>query len=247
MVSFQKAADLGVDLIELDVQSTSDGKIVVLHDPTVDRTTDGSGPIAVMTYADAGRFDAGFRYGAPSFPFRDRGIRIPLLEDVLDSFSNIGFTIELKHSPHPKFFEHLAAVVRTHALHRTIIASEDHGSLKTMRRLLPEVPTNLSRQEVRRFYFMAKLGVSFFFRSPGGVFQVPVYAGGDGDPRGLRVVTRGFVRAAHRSGRPVQVWTINDPVEQGELISLGVDGITTDRPDILNRVLEQTKIFQNRP
>lgn len=237
LASFQRASDLGVDLVELDVQSTVDGRIIVLHDPTVDRTTDGTGHISAMGWDAARRLDAGFRFGGPSFPFRGQGIRIPLLEEVLDAFPQIGFTIEIKDSPYPKFLEHLAAIIRSHAFGRAIVASEDHAPLERIRRILSDVPTNLSRREVRRFYFMAKAGISFLFHSPGAVFQVPVYAGGD-TRNGLRVITKGFIRAAHEGRRTVQVWTVNDPGEMRELISLGVDGITTDRPDLLNSVIK---------
>lgn len=242
MASFQKAAETGVDLIELDVQSTSDGQIVVLHDSSVDRTTDGAGEISHMTYETARRLDAGFRFAArggdgAAYPFRGKDVQIPLLEEVLASFPDMGFTVEIKSSPHPKFFENLAAIVRSHAPNRVIIASEAHEPLETIRKFLPGVPTNLSRPEVRRFYFMAKFGIAALFRSAGSVFQVPIYAGGE-SREGLRVVTKGFLRAAHRGGRTVQVWTINDPGEMNEIIDLGVDGITTDRPDRLNEVLK---------
>ncbi len=245
MASFQKAAELGVDLIELDVQATSDGQIVVLHDSSVDRTTDGDGVISQMTYEAARRLDAGFRFAervgaATTYPFRGTNIRIPLLEEVLTAFPNMGFTVEIKFSPHPKFFENLAAIVRSHAHDRVVVASESHQPLELIRKIIPDVPTNLSRPEVRRFYFMAKFGFSTLFRSAGRVFQVPIYAGGE-SREGLRVVTKGFLRDAHRTGRPVQVWTVNDPGEMTEVIELGVDGITTDRPDQLNEVLKTRK------
>ena len=239
MPSFQKAVDIGVDLIELDVQSTIDGRIVVLHDPGVDRTTDGRGVISRMTCDEAKRLDAGYAFGGPLHPFRGKGIRIPLLEEVLDAFPNTGFTIEIKPSPHPKFYETLAAIVKAKARDRAIIASENSKPIDIIRRILPGVPTNLSRAEVRRFYWMSHTGMSGLFRSPGRVFQVPVR-----NPINpwidLRVVTRKFLRHAHKLWRPVQVWTVNDPEEMRELVAMGVDGITTDRPDLLNAVLGNT-------
>lgn len=236
MMAFHRASEIGVDIIELDVQSTSDGRIVVLHDETVDRTTDGHGEIAKMTYAAAQRLDAGFGFAPPGFPHRGKGIRIPLLEDVLTSFPQMAFTIEMKSSPFPHFLENLSDVIRRAAPRRVIAASESMEQLRRIRAILPDVPTNLSRAEVRRFYFMAKVGLGIFSFLRGSVFQVPTYAGGDART-GFRVVTHRFVRAAHRLGIPVQVWTVNDPAEMRELIDMGVDGITTDRPDILNAVI----------
>lgn len=235
--SFQKAVEIGVDLIELDVQATSDGQIVVLHDPTVDRTTDGCGEIASLSFEQMKRLDAGYRFGEPAFGFRGKGVRIPLLEEVLEAFPKTGFTIEIKPSPHPLFLDRLASIVKAKAKDRAIFASDEAGPLDVLRKVLPEVPTNLYRSEVRQFYLMSKLGLACFFRAHGArVFQVPV-SNPVNDWLELRVVTRRFVRHAHRLNLPVQVWTINDPREMRDLIAIGVDGITTDRPDTLNDVL----------
>lgn len=241
LFSFQKAIEVGVDLIELDVQASQDGRIVVLHDPTVDRTTNGQGPVNQMTYEKLRPLDAGYRFTPDkgmTFPFRGKGIFIPLLEDVFKTFPQMSFTVEIKPSSHPNFLPTLADILQKYAPSRVIVACESHQELSAIRNLLPGIPTNLSRPEVRRFYFMSKLGVSFLFRSAGLVFQVPVHAGGD-DRTGLRVVTPEFIRAAHREGRMVQVWTVNDPAEMRELIELGADGLTTDRPDLLNDVLKE--------
>lgn len=250
MPSFQKAVDLGVDLIELDVQATADGQIVVLHDPTVDRTTDGTGGVCRLSFEEVKRLDAGFRFGGPAFPFREKGVRIPLLEEVLDAFPETGFTIEIKSAPHPDFMDRLAAIVKTQIRgeggSRIILAAEAEEPLNVLRKTLPAVPTNFCRNEVRRFYFMSKMGVPSLFRSPGRVFQVPV-SNPINDWLELRVVTRRFVRHAHRLGRPVQVWTINDPQDMRNLIAMGVDGITTDRPDVLNDVLRTLRTPRTPP
>ncbi len=235
MVSFQKAVDCGVDLIELDVQSTADGEIVVFHDPAVDRTTNGRGNLAGMRFADLRNLDAGWQFSPPAFPFRGRGITVPSLEEVLSRFPDVGFTVEIKSSPHAFFLPNLMSILRRNSPERIIVAAEDHPPLARIRKEMPDLATNFSRPEVRWFYFLAKMHLAFFFRSPGTVFQVPVYAKGD-ERGGLRVVTRGFIQAAHAQGRAVQVWTINDPARMRDLIDLGVDGLTTDRPDILNHV-----------
>lgn len=238
LIAFRKAVEIGVDLIELDVRSTSDGKIVVLHDPTVDRTTDGTGPVKSMRYEDLRKLDAAAHFGAPEYPFRDRNIRIPLLEEVLDSFPQMDFTIEVKSMAHPNFIGALTQVIRSAARDRIIVASEDHRPLSLIRKALPGVCTSLSRREIRRFFFMSKLGLRSWFRSPGSLLQIPLVSDFENN-RGLRLVTAPFIRAAHKTGRPVHVWTINDPDEMRRLIRLGVDGITTDRPDLLNLIWKE--------
>ncbi|OGH56630.1 MAG: hypothetical protein A3G34_09205 [Candidatus Lindowbacteria bacterium RIFCSPLOWO2_12_FULL_62_27] len=239
MASIRKALDLGVDLVELDVRATADGRIVALHDETVDRTTDGRGDISRMPYEAVLELDAGYRFASPAFPFRGRGVRIPLLEEIFEAFPAARFTVEIKSPTHPGFLETLAAMVLRQAKDRVILASDPMRPLEQIRRRLPGVPTNLSRPEVRQFYCMEKIFLSRLFRSTGIVFQVPVYSGGD-NRRGLHVVTRRFVRAAHNTGRPVQVWTVNDPDEMRRLLALDVDGLVTDRPDLLNEVLRES-------
>lgn len=236
MVSFQKAVDIGVDCIELDVQSTADGRIVVLHDETVDRTTNGTGRIVDLSWDRVRGLDAGFHFGAADSPFRGKGVGVPLLEEVLDAYPDMVFTVEIKPSTHPAFIETLCSIIRSKSPDRLIVAAEDLNLIKSARQKLPRIPTNFSRPEVRAFYFLAHLHLGAFFISTGSVFQVPCV---NRVARGfnLRVVTPRFISAAHDRGFPVQVWTINDPDKMRALIKLGVDGITTDRPDILNDVL----------
>ncbi len=228
----------GIDLAEIDVQATADGRIVLLHDESVDRTTNGRGLIERMRYEDAAKLDAGFRFGPPDFPFRGRGVRIPLLEEVFQVFPSLGFTIEIKPSSHPEFIRNLASIVRAHNPGRVIVASDAADPLNAFRSILPDVPINCPRIEVQRFYFLAKIGLGSLVRLRGNVFQVPVFSGGDGRS-GVRVVTRRFLEAAHRAGRPVQVWTVNDPAEMRRLMDIGVDGLTTDRPDVLHDIWRQ--------
>lgn len=240
--SIQKAIDIGVDLVEIDVQSTADGRIVLMHDDTVNRTTDGKGAVSRLTFAQLAKFDAGFRFVKPHHlrkahhPWRGKGVRVPLLEDVLTSFPDAGFTIEIKTSPHRDFVRNFIAILDAYGRDRVIVASDALPPLRAVRTRLPHVLTNCARPEIQRFYFLCKLGLSRIARIRGNVLQVPIFAGGD-RRAGPRVVTRDFVRSAHLSGKPVQVWTVNKAAEMKSLIELGVDGITTDRPDVLNQVI----------
>jgi glycerophosphoryl diester phosphodiesterase len=238
MPSFQRAADEGVDVLELDVRLSADGELVVIHDPTVDRTTDGQGSVAELTWAQLRELDAGHRFNpGGGYPRRGRGVRIPLLTEVLESFPDHLFTVELKEVPQPDVVPRVLEVLRRLVPGRAILASFSQDLLRQVRRLAPDIPTNLSNAEIRRFVILGWIGLAGWVRSPGCVLQVPTHSNHE-QGTGIRVVTPRLIRAAHRSGRSVQVWTINDPAEMRELIALGVDGITTDRPDLLNQVLE---------
>lgn len=239
LASFELATELGVDVLEMDVRVTADGHVVVIHDETVDRTTSGRGNVHDLTLDQVQALDAGHHFTpdeGKSFPRRGQGVRVPLLREVLAAFPEHLFTVELKGSPDPEYVEKVLAIVEELAPERAIVASFALSLLRRVRRLAPQVPTNLAISEIRRFFLLSKLRLAWLVRSPGRVLQVPTHSNHD-EGTGLRVVTRGFVRAAHRGGRSVQVWTINDPDEMRELITMGVDGITTDRPDLLNEVL----------
>ncbi|MCO5165506.1 MAG: glycerophosphodiester phosphodiesterase [Planctomycetes bacterium] len=240
---FRRALEAGVDMLELDVQLTRDGDVVVIHDPLVDRTTDWAGPgpgaVAALSLAELARLDAGHAFtpdGGQSFPFRGQGVRIPRLVEVLEALPGVLITVEVK-SPHPALVAQVVALVRRHAPERVVLASADHATLRALRRAAPELPSSFSGREVRDFYLLSRLGLTgLLFRSPGRLIQAPLWSDHDRG-RGLRLVGPALLRAAHASGRAVHVWTVNEPATMRALIALGVDGITTDRPDVLAEVL----------
>ncbi len=244
MAGFRRAAEVGVDVLELDVRLTRDGEVVVMHDATVDRTTDWAGPgpgvVAELTYAQLTELDAGHRFspdGGETFPFRGQGLRVPRLVEVLEAFPGHLITIELKRGTPPAVVDRTVALAREVAPQRVIMASEDHALLQAARRAAPELASSFSGREVRDFYLLSRACLAtLFFRSRGRVLQMPLWSDHDRD-RGLRLVHPGLLVAAHARGLLVHVWTINDPAVMRELIDLGVDGITTDRPDLLAGVL----------
>lgn len=230
MAAFRVAVDMGVDTLEMDVRSTADGVLVVLHDESVDRTTNGSGLVCELLYHDVSQLDAGYWWtndGGKSFPYRGMGIRIPSLEEVLVSFPKIRLNIDLAQWK-PSIVERFAQLIQSHdAEARVVAGSFNNETTKQLRSLMPEVALIGSRSEVVTFYLLFWLRLDRFFKSKAAIFQLPEHR------RGIRVVSPRFIEAMHRRNLQLDVWTINDEADMQRLLSWGVDGIITDYPDKL--------------
>lgn len=231
MIAFRSAAAAGAEMIELDVQLSADRVPVVIHDATLDRTTGSRGPGARRTAAELAAIDAGFWFSSDrgrSFPFRGAGHGVPALDEVLSSFPETRFTLEIK-TPDPALDEPLRSVLRSaDAEERVLLASFNGTVLRRIRRSFEGFPTNFGRDEVAAFL---RRGDTV----PEGAraLQVP--------PRHIwrRIVTRGFVSAAHAAGVEVHVWTVNAPAAMHRLLDMAVDGIMTDFPDRLLQTYRQ--------
>ena len=232
---FREAVGLGPVVLELDVRTSADGEVVVIHDETVDRTTNGTGPVARMTLAELQSLDAGYRFtldDGVTFPWRDRGVRIPTLEEVYREFPDRPINIELKaEGPGTE-----AAVWRTIEAvggePRTLVVADSAGAINRFRAASAgKVATAASLREFAIFRLLSVLHLSRLYRGSFQALQPPdTY-------KGFRIVTRELVRAAHKSGLRVDVWTIDDEADMHRLLEFGVDGVMTDRPDILAQVL----------
>ena len=235
--SFRLAVEAGAGGLELDVHMTLDGEIVVIHDPTVDRTTNGSGAVARMTLDGIRGLDAGYRFspdGGSTYPYRGRGLRVPTLAEVYEEFPDSPVNIEIKEAQ-PGVEEAVLEVIReAGAVGRTLVASNRHGVVRRFRRISGgRILTAASRREIARFYLLSRLRLERLYRPAYDALQVPL------DHRGTRVVTPRFLEAAHARGVRVDVWTINDPDEMRRLLDLGADGVMTDRPEELAGVLTE--------
>jgi glycerophosphoryl diester phosphodiesterase len=232
--SFRLAVEAGAGGLELDVHMSRDGEIVVIHDATVDRTTDGSGTVAGMTLGELRGLDAGYRFspdGGQTFPYRGRGVRIPTLAEVYAEFPAAYVNIEIKEAQ-PGVEKAVMDVLRG-AEERTLVVSNRHGVVTRFRRLCGDrISTGASRREIRDFYLLSRLRLERSYSPPYDALQVPI------DYRGIPLVTPRFLEAAHSRGVRVDVWTINDAGEMRRLLDLGVDVIMTDRPETLTDVLE---------
>jgi glycerophosphoryl diester phosphodiesterase len=236
MLSFEKADELPIDALELDVHASKDGKLVVIHDPTLDRTTNMSGRIVDYSAEELRRADAGYHFDPlndKTFPFRGQGIKIPFLEELFQRFPHRKLVVEIKQTI-PAIEELLDAMIhKYHMEDKVIIASEHYEPLARIRTMDPPIATNLSAIEARVFYRLFHMKLSAFYKPNGDALQIPdTY-------RGEKVVTPGLVKAVHKKGLILHVWTVNDPKEMKELIDFGVDGIITDYPDRLVEVISK--------
>lgn len=230
LVAFTSAVETwGADMLEMDVRLTRDGEVVVIHDERVDRTTDGSGPVSSFTLDELQRLDAGHRFVDPrgNASFRGRGVRIPRFEEVLTAFPRTRINVESKE---PQAAAGLVEIILRHgAQDRVLVAAADESSRREARGY--PGPWGASRHHILLFLLLHRLPRSAFYTPCADILQVPEVW------KGRRIVTPAFVRAAHRRNLPVQVWTVDDPDDMRRLLSWGVDGIQSDRPDLLARVL----------
>ena len=246
MAAFEHAAALGVDVLEMDIHATKDGVLVTIHDDTVDRTTDGTGPVLDYTFAELQALDAAYHWptlditrreletaGSDPHPYRGQGIEIPALEEILQTFPDKRMVIEIKQKE-PSIAQDLCDMLdRYGRLQQTLVASFHPETIEEFRTVCPGVPTSGVEPEIRRFYILNRLFLGPIYRPITDAFQVPQRFGN------LVVITPRFVRVAQRHNMDVHVWTINTRAEMAELLGIGVDGIITDYPDLLIEEIDE--------
>lgn len=222
LTAFRHAVALGYDYLETDVHTTRDGVLLAFHDDVLDRVTDRVGSICDLDLADIREARIGGRE------------QIPTLLELVEAFPDVSFNVDIKSRG---AVDVLAAFVAEHDLwDRLLVGSFSPARIARFRRLTDgRVPTAAQPWEIVAFRLAPTAGVARWVADRVGsgfdAFQVPHRR------KGLRVVTRGFVRRAHAAGKPVHVWTIDDPDEMDALLERGVDGLFTDRTDLLKDVL----------
>ena len=208
MAAFDNGIALGADGLELDVRLSRDGRVVVHHDRTLDRTTALTGPIARFT----------------SDELKDAAV--PLLSDVLGRHRDARVIIELKEN-RPEMARAVVDVVRAaDAVERVCVGSLGRRALREVRALEPAIATSAAREEVRWALYRSWCRWPVTRAAYGG-YQVPEIAGT------TRVVSPRFVDDAHAAGLAVQVWTVDTEADARRLLEWGVDGLITDRPDVM--------------
>jgi glycerophosphoryl diester phosphodiesterase len=221
LAAFHRAAELGVDAFELDVRASRDGVAVVFHDPVLDRTTDQRGAVAARTAAQLKSVDAGCRFsgdGGRTFPWRGLGVRIPTLREVITAFPSMPLLIEIKE----RAVQDAVAMVllETGAVARAVVAGNDSRALGAF--LNPPFTLGASRRDIVRLFFGAG--------SPNPACRC--YAVPD-RYYFLTVPSPRFVRRARGRNSTVHVWTVDDGSTALRLWNNGVNGIVTNKPDII--------------
>lgn len=234
LYAFQRSVEMGVDVLEMDIHLTVDGAIVVRHDPTVDNTTNGTGAIAGMTLAEIKSLDAGYTWTADegqTYPFRDQGITIPTLEEILEALPGMRLNIDIKPED-PAIVPLFARMLRQYnQLDQVLVASFHDAQLNRFRELCPTVATAAGVRETLGMFLLSSLHLEAIYQPRAVAFQLPEYQGK------LHVVTERFIRAAHRHNMQVHPWTVNEVQEMRRMLDWGVDGLITDYPDRLRRIL----------
>lgn len=235
VAAFDHAVTLGVDGLECDVHLSRDGVPVVIHDATLDRTTNATGPVEALTADALARVDTGYHFGADGGrPYRGTGLGVPRLADLLARYSDVSWVVEIKGDRPEVAAPILDVVRRAGAMDRVVIGGFSDAVLQAARLAVPELPTGAGGDEVRnavarsRFWLRPR-------RSGFRVLQVPCRR------NGVQVLGERFVRAARRAQVPVQAWIIDDPAEMRQLIAWGVTGLISDRPDIAVQVVAEAR------
>jgi len=234
MYAFEHAAELGVDVLEMDLHISKDDVLVVMHDEAVDRTTDGSGNLEEMALDEIKQLDAGFDWtldNGATYPYRGQGITVPTLEEVFQAFPDFRMTIEIKKTER-SMAEPFCSLIREYGMQDKVLVASFHDErMQEFRQVCPEVATSSARQETTIFVLMSKAFLGRLYSPKFYSLQVPE------ESSGITVMTAQFVRAAHERNIRVEPWTIDDPEQMRLYIEWGVDGIITDRPDLMLEVL----------
>lgn len=230
--AFRHARKVGAHAVELDVQCSADDRLMVIHDPTVDRTTDGSGAVEALPVTRLRKLDAGYRFTPDrgvSFPFRGENVRIPTLDEVLEAVGEMPVVVEVKSARAGQALGQWLSEAAERDRERILVGGfsvEDVGPAWRLARWRCAY-----QRELYPYVLLGKIGLGRFFVPGADAAMVPEKR------RGIRVVSRGFVRRAHRDGMGVYVWTVNDPDDIRRLLDWKVDGLVSDAPGRARRIL----------
>jgi glycerophosphoryl diester phosphodiesterase len=242
LYALHRALQVGATALELDAHLTRDGRIVLAHDPTVDRLTNGTGEIHSLTLEELRQLDAAYRFELEekpgAFPFRGRGpadreFRIPTLDEVLEAFPRTFLNFDIKAGEESSA---ACALALAQALGKTgresdfIVASFDDALTEAFSRAAPQIGTSIGMGGAMAVWQAVQdRGPLPAMRHL--ALQLPAHF------QDVEVVTSELVARAHQAQLAVHVWTVNDATEMERLVALGVDGLITDRPSVCARVL----------
>ena len=217
-----------VDMLEMDLQLTRDEKVIVLHDDSLDRTTNGKGEVSRLSYKEISQFDGGFRFknDKGEFSFRNQGIKVPLFENILEEFPQMFLNIELKGN-NLKLIQKAADLINKYnAENRILVGAGKFNQNKQIHQILSECGHYLSQPDIYLFAIIGSCGWGRKYWVKFSVVEVPLYF------HGMHVYPL-LRKAAHKIDLPIIVWGANDLHAIEKLKTDGVAGIITDRPDLM--------------
>lgn len=241
MAAFTNAANMGVDVIETDLHITKDGYLVAIHDPTVDRTTNGHGKVADMTLEDIQKLDAGYHFKDlnGNYSYRGKGVYIPAAEEMFQTFDQMRIEMEIKDDNPPERIDEMASklwalIKKYHMEDKILVASFDQNILDTFNKYAKDrVATCGGKQEVTQFVVFHKFFLRNLYQPHTDSFQIPI------EDSGFDLTDQKLITGAHRRGQDISYWTIDDPKEMKKLLDAGADGILTNRPDLLLKIVAE--------
>ena len=224
--AFQAMVDKGFTYIETDTHATADGKLVIIHDPLLDRTTDGSGPISMKTWDEV-------------IKVRDQSGRRPmLLEEALELFPDVDFNVDIKVD---SAVEPIIKLMKSgDYLDRVLLASFSEKRLRRIRRAVPGVASSLGTAAIIQVVLASRASAPrrrrLLSQVPGPALGV-VCAQLPEKFRGIPILDQRLIDMVHEMGLAVHVWTINEAMDMARLLEMGIDGLVTDRPTLAREVI----------
>ncbi|WP_143735624.1 glycerophosphodiester phosphodiesterase [Microbulbifer mangrovi] len=234
LLYLRKMVALGVDALEMDLNLTADGHLVLLHDGTLERTTDGNGRVKDKTLRELESLNAAFHWSpdGEQFPYRKDSQPLVTIDQVFAAFPETPMIIELKNDD-PRAAQALArAIEKAGGGERLIVSSFHRSVIRAFRSLCPGVATGATLPEALLFFAAQCVFAERLLKPAYQTMQLPVRY------YGLPVFTRRFVSAARRCDLHISVWTVDEAETMKKFIALGLDGIVTDRPDRLIKIIQ---------
>ena len=209
--------------------------MIVIHDDTLDRTTDGHGPLREARLAELKKLDAGYRFQPVSGknPFKGQRVSLLTLAELFDRFPEIGVNIDIKDNDTFAVDAVVRDVDQCNAAARCVVASFHDGVLQYCRERYPQIQTSAGMADVKRFYWWYLTGQRGSASLASRLFQLPTRY------FGLSLSSQRFINAIHNADAMVNYWTINEPAQMSRLIQRGADGIVTDRADLASSLIRE--------
>ncbi len=243
ITAFEQAQALGVDMFEYDIHMTLDGHLVVIHDNTVDRITNGQGFVNELTLRDIQKLDAGYHFVDRNgdYAYRGQGVYLPTVAEMFERYPQMRHLIEIKDTNRPELYrkivDELWVLIQEFDMEDNVmVGSFDHSIIEHFEEVTwGTIPIGAGEEEVRNF---ANKHIPYLNGlAPTNVdsLQLPTRA------EGYDLTTKNIIQSAKKRQMAIYYWTINDEATMRELIAKGVDGIITDYPDVLRRVLTEVQ------